>query len=215
MRNLRYLIAVTLFCGLTAAANAAQVNFQVIVIDPNPANVFHLTDSTLQPLSVNWGSCAGNPAPITHFDGCFSIENETTHTITTLTLFMANAQNSNPNACPTFANDAFLNAPVCTNTLGGFLVYLSGGNILPASHHNDFRDDDRDDDDANPSIFTIGEDGVNDPNRNLVTTATVNSPTPAATPEPNSLLLLATGVLTGGGLMLGDWRRRMAATRSL
>jgi hypothetical protein len=200
MRILRYLIAITLFCGLTAAAKAAQVNFQVIVIDPQLKGT--PIYSTANPFTITWGSCSTTPAPT--FDGCFTGENATGHSITSLTLFVADVQNTASDPCPKLSLSIFSTSE-CMNTSGGYLLYFTGGSIPSGDGDND------EDDEA--SIFTIAEDGVSHPNDVLKTTATFNSPAPATTPEPDSLLLLATGVLTGGGVMLGDWRRRMLAAR--
>jgi hypothetical protein len=93
----------------------------------------------------------------------------------------------------------------CTTVQGGYILDFEGGNIPTSIGHNP--------DDANfnrDSVFTIAEAGV-DPSSFPEVTANFNA---VATPEPTSLMLLATGVLTGGGLMLGDWRRRMVTARS-
>lgn len=201
MRNLRNLLAVTLLCALASVAKAAPVDFQVVVIDPPSLPGFTIIGpSTPQPINVNWGGCALTPAPT--FDQCFVVVNDTGHDITSLSLFVPNTVNTNSNPCPTFSNASLdlFSLKNCSNTNGGFLLNFGGGVIPSADGDFDFDDFD--------SFFVIAVDITGDgslPNASLA----VNSPI-IATPEPNSLLLLSTGLLSGG-LLLGDWRRRSLA----
>jgi len=208
MQKLRYLLAVTLLCALSTFAKAASVDFQVVVIDPPPGNFLVIGPSTPEPINVTWGSCSNTPAPT--FDDCFTVVNDTGHDITNLSLFIPNTTNTDPNPCGNFSNPALdvFSIRSCTNSNGGFLLNFAGG-IIPSVDADDHNGE-PDFDDPH-STFTIAVDINGDgslPNGTLA----LNSP--IATPEPSSLLLLSTGLLGGGGMLLGDWRRRILGKAS-
>jgi hypothetical protein len=208
MRILRYIVAVSLFCGLTAAANAAAINFQVIVIDPPPSNL--IQPITSDAFTFSFAPCVspGQVPQGTSFVGCFTGENATGQTLTSLQMFIPTIPGLGVGCGPSGTGLDLFPTVTCTIVQGGYILDFTGGSIPTANGRSpDNAEFNRD------SVFTIAEAGV-DPSSFPEVTASFNSPIPAATPEPNSLMLLATGVLTGGGLMLGDRRRRIVAARS-
>lgn len=207
MRNLRNLLAVTLLCALGTVAKAAPVDFQVVVIDPVPSNLIH--PITADGFTYTFSACVspGQVPAGTSYVGCFSGENATGHTLTSLEMFFPAEGTA---TCAKFGSNLDLFTSVtCTAVSGGFLFDYTGGNIPTANGHApddaEFNQD---------SIFTIAESGT-DPSLMPVVTASFNGPVSMTpTPEPDSLVLLSTGLLAGGGLMLGNLRRRVFGERS-
>ena len=202
MRNLRNLLGVALFCALGATANAAPVDFQVVVIDPPPSNLIHPITSDSFTFSFSPCVSPGQVPNGTSYVGCFTGENATGEILTTLHLFIPTITNG-VNTCgfSGLGLDIFPHVE-CTVLANGYAIDFWGGNIPTANGHSP--------DDAafnRDSVFTIAESGI-DPSAFPEVTANFN-----ATPEPGSLLVLSSGLLSGGGLLFGDWRRRML-TRS-
>lgn len=202
MRILRYPLAVALLGALVTVAKAAPVNFQVVVIDPPPSNLIHPITSDSFTFSFSPCVSPGQVPNGTSYVGCFTGENATGHTLTSLSLFIPTITNG-VNTCgfSGLGLDIFPSV-TCTVTSTGYELDFSGGNIPTANGHSpDDAEFNRD------SVFTIAESGI-DPAVFPQVTANFNP-----TPEPSSLLLLSTGVL-GGGLLFADRRRRILAKAS-
>lgn len=196
MRVYRWLCLAALICGLTAIAKADD--FQMVVIDPIPTP--H-TDITHDNFTFSLGPCnstqvpAHNPAYI----GCFSGENETGHTITSLQIFVPNSLglSGQTAGCADFGGglDIFTNIS-CTTETNGYLLLFSGGSIPSDSATHE--------DDGNPAyFFTIAEYGA-DPSAFQNVQGEFNP-----VPEPNSALLLGSGLLAGLAYVAIN-RRRLA-----
>lgn len=198
MRTLRSLLAIALLCVSAAAAKADPVDFQVVVIDPPPSNLIHQITSDSFVFSFSPCVSPGQVPKGSPYVGCFTGENATGQTLTTLQLFIPTIPNGNCVGGPSTTGLDFFSSVQCTTTAGGYLYSFTGGNIPTANGHAP--------DDAQfnrDSVFTIAESGV-DPGQFPAVQATFN-----ATPEPGSLWLLSTGALGGAGLLFADWRRRL------
>jgi hypothetical protein len=205
MPKLRYLLAAILLCAVCAVAKAAPVNFQVVVIDPPPSNL--INDITSDSFTFSFSACV-SPGQVpngTSYLGCFTGENNTGQTLTTLHLFIPTITNG-ADMCGFSGLGLDIFASVqCNVTSGGYTLDFSGGNIPTANGHApDDAEFNRD------SVFTIAESGI-DPSSFPEVTASFNT---VPTPEPSSLILLSTGLLSGSGLLLGDWRRRILGKAS-
>ena len=180
MRLLRCLFALTFVCALSGMARADD--FKLGVLDAPPTSI----DYTGSPLTVKFGSCGPN----TPNDGCVTIANDTGKELTSLVIDIV------PNKY-TIAdgNGGCLSQKgiTCTYTESNDDLYqflFTGLDIPPASEW------------CTTDTFTIEEEGI--PFRDFPD-ATISSST---TPEPASLLLLATGCFLFAGFV---YRRRMDA----
>lgn len=199
MHKLRCLLAVALLGAVGTAAKAAPVDFQVVVIDPPPSNLIHPITSDSFTFSFSPCVSPGQVPNGTSYVGCFTGENATGHALTSLSLFIPTITNGVDTCGFSGLGLDIFPSVVCTVTSSGYELDFTGGNIPTSNGHApDDAEFNRD------SVFTIAESGI-DPSDFPQVTANFNP-----TPEPSSLMLLSTGML-GGGLLFGDWRRRMMA----
>lgn len=187
MRLLRALLLLALVCGMRLKARADD--FQMIVIDPN----FIVEDITTTTFTFQFSACDTGQAPA-GYAGCFTGENLTGVPITSLSISVPNLIPNNgtpgfqPAGCDSTNAQSFFSA-CSAQTLGnGYLLNFSGGSIPSGQFLL--------------SEFTIAEQGA-DPSEFGTMTAVINN----VTPEPGSLLLLATGMLSSGAYMIRRRRR--------
>jgi hypothetical protein len=215
MRTLRYLLAMALVCALSGVARADD--YQMTVVDPNPpANL--ITQIYSDNFSVTLSPCQSSQLfglSAATYIGCFTGENDTGKPITSLQIlipvFNFNNQVDQP-ACAPVSQDIFTKI-TCgfTNNNKDTFVDLSGGNIPAATGINGDCDNDGDggsrlnNDDVAcnaASIFTIAEAGV--PARDFPSFDVQAN----VTPEPSSIWLMSSGILSIG--LFGAYRRRQA-----
>jgi len=182
MKLLRYLPLIALVCALSSVAKADD--FKLGVQDAGPTNIIY-TGGTLD---VTFSSC-GPHTPST--DGCVTILNDSGKTITSLVIDVP--ENSFTEAggggnCLTGPGFSSCTPPVITD--GDYQFVFTGLDIPDGGFCN------------NDDTFELEEQGVDPKNFPKTTVST------SVTPEPASLLLLATGSLLCAGFI---YRRRMGA----
>jgi hypothetical protein len=179
MKLLRGLIAIALVCGLSGVAKA--VNFQMVVIDPD-YTVHTITDDNF---TFSFSPCAApGQIPVgTPFVGCFTGQNETGEILTSLSMHLPLIGDFGVDCSPFGGQLDLFQSATCTKTDSGYLLDFTGGDIKIGEQ------------------FTIAEAGV-DPGVFPQVTGVFD------TPEPSSIWLLSTGVLTSG-IFLADWRKRI------
>ena len=176
---LRVLFILALFCGVTSIARADAVDFHVQVLDPanscDPTTSLCTIADPTQSLQVTFLEAACGPFGITA-DGCLVLANNTT-TTTFFNLFLSFTVPPGTNATCDTDGTNFTNA-LCGASGDVATFSFSGGPGLAPLHE-----------------FVIAETGISPDG--LVGTASVN------TPEPDSFLLLSTGVMMmAGGLFM-------------
>jgi hypothetical protein len=195
MRMLRYLLAIALVSALSGVAKADDFkpgDFQMVVVDPFPPASL-ITQITTDTFQFTLSPC--DPSQLFGLDpavylGCFTGENETSGPLTSLRMlipvFDFNDELDQP-GCSPVAQDIFATVSCgFTNDNLDYFVDFSGGNIPPGS--------------LAASVFTIAVAGV--PPEDFPKDVTVV----ANAPEPSSIMLLSTGVLSIG--LFGVYRRR-------
>lgn len=189
---LRVLFILTLFCGFAGHAHASGVDFHVQVLDPtnfcstSPA-LCVVADSTA-PFAVTFSNptCAIESISITPPGGCLIVVNDTFEKFTTLDLTFSGLDGLTFD-CPTSDPKSIFASSTCTSNGGIDDLFFSGGDGLPAGQ-----------------IMVIVENGV-DPGL-FEGTGMVGT----ATPEPESLLLLSTGMAMMTAAVFLNKRRLLA-----
>jgi hypothetical protein len=187
MKLLRYLPLIAMVCALSSVAKADD--FKLGVQDAGPTYI----DYTGGVLNVMFGSCGNNS-----MDGCVTIENGTGHALTSLQVDFPIAGLTTTGNCLT-GNSEFLKNCSWTTVGDDYQFVFSGGSGIPAGRG----DGDYDKDDP---YFTLIETGECYTDFGPISIGPVSP-----TPEPASLLLLATGSLLCAGFI---YRRRMGAASS-
>jgi hypothetical protein len=196
MKMLHCVLAIALACGLTGMAKADPIDFQMGVLDPPAQLTFTQIDGTT-PFTVSFGAC---PSDISA-TGCFTGYNTSNVTFTSLDITFANTTSAtDPSDDIDYLNGQ---TPTCNTSIPGSL-FSSASCSLSA-------------DDTTYTLDFSGGTGIA-PGAFFFITET--GPTPAAfgdgigevatTPEPNSVLLLSTGMAMVGLVIV---RRRGAGAR--
>lgn len=200
MKLLRITCLSAAVLGLTLSAYADSVpanDFVARVLDPPltspaPADSYSVTPITTLDFAVTFTACVAGELPGgATADGCFAGENDSPSAWTALDLFFVNndALGDQPVSCPITTGDhSFFGVADCTIDDGLYHLGFDMGTI-PTN-------------DGNASIFFITETGV-DPADFPTGSAYANQPNVqlAATPEPDSLLLMMTGMLGFAGML--------------
>jgi hypothetical protein len=177
MKSLLCFCALILVIGSAAPAHAYRIN----VLDP-PTGI----PVTSEPFSVVFTPCPANAA-----NGCFFGVNETGSPISTLEIIFPN-KGILLGQTPVCGHNGLSLFQSCTSqVINGYQVFFFNVGTI-----------------ANMDPFLIQEEGIsvvpdpNDPNGSSFPAGTSYSPAgftpPAVAPEPNSIVLLSTGLLLGG-----------------
>jgi hypothetical protein len=203
---LRVLFILALLCGVSSVARASAVNFHVQVLDPNvcisnPSVCVILNAADPISVSLNAATCqlAGVPNLPSGSDyGCAILFNLTLppENITSLNVTFSGLGNLTFD-CPT--------SPV--GNVGSIFASSSCGSSGPGTDTFSFFDG------SFPffSEAVIYENGVS-PDLFQDGTGNVNQPPFVPTPEPESLLLISTGVAMAGGYLTRQ--RRLLASKA-
>lgn len=184
MKAFRYVIAIAILCGFSGLAKADTLDFKMNVLDPPSLPYAEVINS--MPFPISFSTCAAGelPSGVTA-NGCFAGFNDTTQTWTNLQFTFVNstALGGQPASCGS-PGSAFSIFTVTSCSLSGstYVLTFTNGVIIPGE------------------TFVVAEAGA-DPSAFGTGSGTT------IVPEPNSLLLLSTGVMLFG-LLAHTGRRR-------
>ncbi|MDP9038767.1 MAG: PEP-CTERM sorting domain-containing protein [Acidobacteriota bacterium] len=173
MKMIRVLLALALVCGFAGRAKADD--FQMIVVDPTNS----YTDVFTNPFTFTFSACDAQDPTLTGYVGCFVGKNLTGQVIHSLEIFVPNTIGSQTAGCALSGTglDLFKDATCGSGPDGvGYELSFTNGTI------------------GIGQFFTIAEAGA-DPEDFGTMTGTAN------TPEPGSLWLLSSGLLSSGYLL--------------
>jgi hypothetical protein len=180
MKILHYLLAITLVAGLSSVAKADD--FQMVIIDPT----YSVNVITSTAFSFSLAPCvAPGQVPVgSPYLGCFTGQNETGVALTSFVIDIPALIQGQTAGCALNGNNLdFFQTVSCSTNSGGYILDFSNGSIPVGG------------------VFTIAEAGA-DPSLFPAN----NSAVANTTPEPSSLLLMSTGILSIGSLVA--YRRR-------
>jgi hypothetical protein len=216
MKMPRYQFAIVLVLGLTSVAKAGPVSFQMVVVDPNvPIDLIQPIFSTNFPLTFPTTGCqASQGVDPSVYSACFTGINLTGKALTSLDIELP----VDPGVAAICPSPGSFSGVTCSSTSTDYLFDFTGGDIPTATLFNTSCSFPKSGPECGGlAIFTIaiGEEDANGApvviSNTYITqidsdhiTAQANAPTP----EPNSLLLMSTGVLSIG--LFGAFRRRQA-----
>jgi hypothetical protein len=215
MRILRYLLAMALVAGLSGAAKADTFvpgDFAAVVIDPVP-DPSEITLILNQSFPVSLAACHADQLDglsTADFVGCFTGLNISGTPLTSLSMqfpaiFLTGHVLDLPN-CPVEPQNIFssITCGFTDPTDTAYILTFSGGNIPSFGHGPDCPTTGLPPECEQDSLFTIAIGGI--PFSSLPQNFTVQANTITVTPEPSSLWLMSTGVLSVG--LFAAFRRR-------
>jgi hypothetical protein len=192
MSLLRCLLAVALVCGLSGVARASQADFHTTVLDP-----FATTPIFTTPFQFSFDPCVAGQLPTNVKDtyaGCFSAVNRTGKDWIGLQLVFGNTDSlgGQPASCALDGSADLFKNTSCALTPDGskYILSFTGGAI------------------PNNGSFVIAEDGVAPADFPMIDASVTT-----VTPEPDSILLLSTGIAALGSLAAKRRRWSFRASR--